>query len=208
MQTCIIGLGYRAGSGKDTVGDYLVERYGFKRVSFGDVVRRTVEGMLNLYEDGGEENNVYSPEFKTAPTRLGITGGQMLQRVGMGMRQALGDDIWVKLSDLTLHARLAKRIVITDVRFQNEAAEIKRLGGVLWEVYRPGIAQDDHVSETSGAHIKWDRQIYNGGTLAELATNVDTELNSSRPWWDGPLPPASGRDTPLPPRARAPRAST
>ena len=65
--------------------------------------------------------------------------------IGAGLRETLGEDIWVD--------RLKSRVraerwdsedgivyhVISDVRYVNEAAAIKRLGGEVWRIHRPGV---------------------------------------------------------------------
>lgn len=48
----ILGIAGRKGSGKDTVGDYLVARHGFVRVAFADPVKRVARDLWpHLGED-------------------------------------------------------------------------------------------------------------------------------------------------------------
>ena len=48
----IIGLGFKARSGKDTVADYLIENYGFKRLAFADALK---EGCRHIFELNDEQ---------------------------------------------------------------------------------------------------------------------------------------------------------
>ena len=47
----ILGLTGPPGSGKDTLADYLVEKYNFKRVAFADPIRAQVKFLLQLKTD-------------------------------------------------------------------------------------------------------------------------------------------------------------
>lgn len=174
----IIGLGYRAKSGKDTVGNYLVRQHGFTRIAFADRLKQ-VAGLLC------QTTEYDTSEFKEDLTPFGITGGQLLQRVGVALREAV-PGIWLDASGLRVKAQLCSRIVVTDVRFEDEAQLVKELGGHLWEVRR-GVAQDDHTSETSGAKIKWDRVIPNYGSLSDLRHEVDKQLSVVAPSFSRPI---------------------
>lgn len=60
--------------------------------------------------------------------------------------------------------------VITDCRFQNEAAMVRELGGQIWQVTRPGVSAGatGHVSDTDGSQFAPDRVIDNHGSLKTL----------------------------------------
>lgn len=160
----IIGFGYRAKSGKDTAGQHLVANYGFTRIANADALKEVVSIIT------GE--NAHDPEFKQSPTCLGVSGGSALQIIGVALRDKF-PDIWIKASGLEQTARFVDRVVVTDVRFQNEADAVKSLGGILVRINRPGFAGDSHTSEISGDTIKWDHVIDNVGTLAEFEAKVD-----------------------------------
>ena len=164
----LIGLGYRARSGKDTVAEHLGRMHEFEALAFASTLKRVVGMIVN--------SNPYYPEFKESLTVLGLTGGQALQQIGVKLRE-IDKDIWIKALDLSGRLGDSPHIVVTDVRFENEAAEIRRLGGVLVEVWRPGLPEDDHVSEQEGRRIKWDYTLDNSGTLDELYGRVDNMLD-------------------------------
>lgn len=160
MKRLIIGLGYRARSGKDTAGEHLVKYHGFKRIAFADRLKETVGAMLGV--------DAFDPEFKETLTPLGLTGGQVLQRVGVGLKSTLSENLWIQLADLEARSVVDPRIVITDCRFLSEAAAIKRLGGYLVEIQRPGVGLDRHISESEGAKIPWDFCLRNDGPVDQL----------------------------------------
>jgi hypothetical protein len=63
-------------------------------------------------------------------------------------------------------------LALTDVRFKNEAERIKKLGGVVWEVQRPGKESDGHASEQRLPEELVDHIIVNDGTLDDLREAV------------------------------------
>ena len=88
-------------------------------------------------------------------------------------RNYIADDIWVRC--LRARAEQFDRIVVDDVRFENEAQAIKDMGGEMWMIKRPSVVNDfDHPSE--GALDNWDgfdHFISNHGTLEEFRHAID-----------------------------------
>jgi len=162
----IIGIGYRAHSGKDTVGRILVQEFGFHRVGFADALK----DVCSIICFGAVFAHVRHGDFKEGITPLGMTGGQLLQKVGVALREAV-PGIWIESAHLLPRLITYGNIVVTDVRFEDEAKAIKDLGGILIEVRRY-VPQDDHISETEGAKIKWDHVIENNGSLVDLLHEV------------------------------------
>jgi hypothetical protein len=79
-------------------------------------------------------------------------------------------------------------VVVTDVRFPNEAQHIRDHGGLVVRVERPG-AQDDgaargssHPSESLVDTITPDRTLLNDGTLEDLATRVKSLMLPYAEW--------------------------
>lgn len=182
----LIGIGYRAGSGKDTVANYLRSNYAFKRAAFADRLKYVVVRLLDLNE--WQEDEVFTREFKDELQDFGLTGGQILQRVGVALREAI-PGCWIACAQIKSKL-VYNHIVVTDVRFEDEAAHIKQLGGELWEVRRP-VAHDTHVSETSGTKIQWDRVIHNTGTIADLNAEVARAFADAQRKHEARVHPAS-----------------
>lgn len=169
----IVGLGFKARSGKDTVGDYLVGEYGFTKIAFADALKEGCMAMFGLtYEQ------CYGSTKEVVDSFWGVTPRFILQKVGTEcMRQQFDPDIWVK----AVHKRVSRggKWVVTDCRFPNEAAAIKEWGGLVVRLDRPeagasgGIAQ--HPSEVAmEAYSEWDYIISNEGqSLNKLYSKVD-----------------------------------
>jgi hypothetical protein len=134
----------------------------------------------------------YSPIVQNGITRLvtQLTGRQYLQNLGNHARQVFGDTFWIDQvlpnpaqydaedkSD-RYHELLDPMypgidiLCVTDVRYPNEAERVKALGGVVWEVLRPGTGSDGHASEQPLPASLVDWQIHNDGDLDDLKDQV------------------------------------
>jgi hypothetical protein len=65
------------------------------------------------------------------------------------------------------------RVVISDVRFPNEAEAIKKLGGSVWRINRRNhSAANGHTSEHALDNYMFNHVIYNDGTVDDLTDEV------------------------------------
>lgn len=145
----IVGLAGYAGAGKDAAGAAFVHQ-GFTRRAFADPLK---DIALRIGWDGAKDD----------------TGRRLLQDLGVAAREVLGPDVWVNAA----LADLPPDVVVTDVRFPNEARAIQELGGRLVLVTRPGLGPvNDHVSETLPAIWDFDHELVNDGSLLDLRRSV------------------------------------
>lgn len=153
----LIGLIGRKQSGKDTFADYLVRHHGFVKYAFADPVKKICEIMFLL-----DAKQMTDPVLKeTLDGRWGATPRQMMQRVGTDMvRQIWGEDFWIENMDMRIQGG-HERIVVSDVRFPNEAGWIKKKGGVLVRIEDGKPHPDTHPSETLQASIIEDILVLN-----------------------------------------------
>lgn len=164
-----IGVTGYAQHGKDTVASVLVSEYGFKRLAFADALKE-----LALKVDPIVRN----PYLPAAEARLSWTVAKfgweeaksleevrrLLQELGTGAREILGDDIWTRIIARKMRSTYDP-VVISDVRFPNEAEMIHWHGGEIWRVIRitpEGASYDngigiDHPSEAQIADIDFDK---------------------------------------------------
>ena len=72
--------------------------------------------------------------------------------------------------------------IITDVRFPNEAAMVRQLGGQIWQIRRPGYEAGGtgHASDTAGGEFAPDLIVTNGGSLEELRATVLAAWHDAR----------------------------
>jgi hypothetical protein len=176
----IIGLTGYAQSGKDTVAKILVNNYGFTRIAFADKIREFLYETNPMYDsivgeplfvkakvdrDGWEEAKK-SPQIR-----------RLLQTSGVAARKLFGEDFWVKQALKGIE--FSGNYVIADVRFENEADEIKFTGGQIWRIKRLGVDPiNGHISETQMDGYPVDQIFVNNGTVNDLESLIKTRMLS------------------------------
>jgi len=169
----LIGLGFRKQSGKDTAGDLLVRNHGFRKLAFAAPLKTAAAAIFGFTDEqlNGSEKEVPDPFW-------GFTPRWALQELGTrGVRQAIREDVWVRSMEKKLSRipDFVPGVVITDVRFPNEADMILRRGGHVYRVDRPGLPElGEHASETAmESYDRWTGLLDNSGTLADLSVRVN-----------------------------------
>ena len=204
----IIGLTGPAGSGKDTVADLLVTHCGFYKMAFADALRAEVCDAfgvepLHLTQRNTKEHAtaalalskcndqafvdcvwrvVHQDDHKHCDVNAPRSPRQLMQWWGTDYRRRQRPDYWVAQAAQRLHGLLqshhTQRIVITDLRFNNEADMITRYGGMVWQVTRPGheVAPGAHISEVSGQAFAPKAVLHNAHDIKHLQQLVLAEF--------------------------------
>ena len=170
----ILGLNGYARAGKDTLGGLLVDEYGYQRRAFADQLKALAEHinpLVRIDTDGSvPEGHVFlqallhSPFSEQTPDweyakRVSSDVRVFLQHLGEGVRNVIGEDAWVRAVSRTMSVDGCP-YVITDVRYPNEAAWVRRMGGQVWRINRKGVgAANDHISETALDYFDFDQVI-------------------------------------------------
>lgn len=194
----IVGITGKAGSGKDTVADRLVDKHGFKKMSFAAPLKAVLYTMnpiigFDLYqpqrqlslreglEKYGEESikKLY-PEYR-----------KLLQRLGTEGIRSFDEEFWVKCAAKEIKAEPNDaRLVFTDTRFPNEAKAIQQAGWYksyilslpgatteLWTIHREAERKGEvvapHASEDHVGNMGEEREIDNNYELETLYDYVD-----------------------------------
>ena len=183
----LIGLTGLAGSGKDTVRGIL-EDTGFTGFAFADPIRQMLRELLT--SNGIDSAYMDDRALKEAEIpALGVSYRHMAQTLGTEWgRRCLGNDFWLRIAGAYMADISATAdadpvpFVISDVRFNNEATWIRKRGGVIWRIDRPGTAPvRAHASETQMAFIDVDATISNSGSLHALRYEVCMALEGVKP---------------------------
>lgn len=200
----IIGMTGRARAGKDTATGIILEwaeqngadftvRQGFadllKLSAFRALggaqsvsIEKAVQFCDELKQDGGDLE-VTLPTEPLSPIRsYAITGREFLQRYGTeAHREVFGADFWVNALFDYVEANGPDfgydLLVISDCRFDNEAAAVVERGGEVWEVTRPEHADElksglEHTSEAGVNSNFVSARIENNGTLDDLRSAI------------------------------------
>jgi hypothetical protein len=161
----IIGFCGLIGAGKTTAAKHLIDEHAFTRVRFAgplkDMMR--VLGLSPDHIDGA---------LKELPCELlgGKTPRWAQQSLGTEWgRDLIHPDLWINAWKQRAIKHL--RVVADDVRFLNEAAAIRSLGGITVRITRPGTIQQDHPSERQDFPVQYS--IDNEGSPEELAVKID-----------------------------------
>jgi hypothetical protein len=174
-----IALIGRARSGKDTVAARLVDS-GYTRVAFADPLKRALLDV-NPYVPTGPGITVrlesliadvgwdYAKDHYPEVRRL-------LQHTGQTVRE-LDPWFWVRAAMHSI-GRIWSPVVVSDVRYPNEAEALRDAGFRIVRIVRPdaGPLPGDasaHDSETALDDYRADALIHNGGSLAELHLRAD-----------------------------------
>jgi dephospho-CoA kinase len=179
----IIGLSGYARSGKDEVAKILVSEFNFERVAFADAIRDLLYQMNPMVDVTRLQTVVDALGWDVAKKHPDIRG--YLQDLGVGARKLFGDNFWINQA-LNPHiyehpiVGVNKDIVVTDVRFINEAETINSLGGQVWRIKRSGVDPvNQHVSEVALDYYKFDQILKNEGSLDDLRELVRKRKNFS-----------------------------
>jgi hypothetical protein len=204
----IIGICGFIGSGKDTVADYLTNFHEFRRESFANSLKDAVaqvfgwdrtmlEGRTKQAREWREQVDPWWADRLKMPE---LTPRWVLQHWGTEVcRHGFHDDIWIASLENKLR-NSEDDVVISDCRFPNEIAAIKRAGGQVVRVvrgpepewYDAALAFNRgengnmrwatsksqlnklkiHASETAWVGTKFDAVLDNNGSLDDLYLQI------------------------------------
>lgn len=189
----VIGFCGLAKSGKDAAGSF-AHGHGYDRFAFADKLKEALYalnpaiGIKNdqpvyvqaLVNQIGWDQAKHHPEVRRLLQRLGTECG----------RQTISEDIWITaVHNAILHYDFRTdpfRAAITDVRFPNEADYVRKNGGWVALVQRPGIEplKDDkgriHISEQHvlDGVLEPNYILSNNGSLEDLRSATENMIKN------------------------------
>ncbi|MFI2213024.1 hypothetical protein [Streptomyces sp. NPDC020141] len=173
-----IGIIGRARVGKDTAGQWLVDNRGYRRVAIADplkdvalkldpIVSSGVGGDLRLSHvmDAGHGWDGAKDRFPEVR--------RTLQELGSAVR-ALDEDFWLRqaLTKVQSANEAGVPCVITDVRYPNEAAALRRAGFHLIYIHRPDVEHLTHESEGALTARDADHVVINNESLGSFHREI------------------------------------
>jgi hypothetical protein len=178
----IIGIAGKARSGKDTTAQYLRDTPQFEPMSFAAPIKHAIQQMFNLNERhmNGDLKEVKLPFINKSPRELFQTLGTEWGR------ELIHPELWLHVASITVQqlqqTYLAQGtnlpgIVFSDIRFNNEAAWIRKQGGRIIHLLRDDAPQvAEHCSENGVTHFKGDYLIHNNSSLFDLYNTIDSVI--------------------------------
>ena len=191
----VIGLAGRLGSGKTELAR-ICEEKGYTRLYFALPLKQLVADLIGVGLDdiNGLKNvekdyNFGDKEYEIISVRTSIpldnvreemskhkckTVRQLLQVIGTDLIRENNKD-W-HVNEIRKMVQKDRDYVFDDVRFPNELALIRELGGICWYIVRPKLDNvSNHISETS---IRWQDcgtyVIINDGDLHTFTSRWET----------------------------------
>lgn len=192
----LIGISGKIGSGKDTVGAIIRDLYITNNNDLYEIKKfatktKIIASLLTgipveKFEDQEFKKTILGREWSKVNEFDGFSNvsflkmmsvRELLQKIGTdAMRNNVHKDTWVN----ALFADYSKdqKWIITDVRFPNEYNAIKKRGGIIIRINRPGYGTsmkelaEAHPSETALDGFDFDYIIENDDNLENLVKNV------------------------------------
>jgi hypothetical protein len=178
----LIGLAGPAGVGKDTAARYVADEFSLLQYAFASPIKDALEAM-------GFDRRVYDQdEVKDAPIPdLNVSYRKLAQTLGTEWGRAMHEEFWLMLGKRRFAAVQAmpkygayRGMVVSDVRFSNEANWIRQ-AGILIHIVGPArrlIAKDgsSHASEAGICKQQGDVVVTNTGSLTFLFGQLNATI--------------------------------
>jgi len=175
----IIGLCGAAGSGKDTTANILKNYLtSVEILAFAKPLKDAAKILFNFTEE-----QLHDPISKeVVDSRWNKSPREIFQWLGTQvLRNQIDKDFFIKHMEQRINQSDKDTIIITDIRFDNEAELIKNLGGIIIKIIRPNATTTKHNNHETEQGITMslvDEIILNNhNTLEELSNKVILTVN-------------------------------
>ena len=153
------------------MADYLVQNFEFIKISVAEPIKNACRDLFQLTDEHFQDRILKETKIPL----WGLTPREILQKVGTDLfRHHFDEQFWVKILDQRLTSfrhDSVENIVISDIRFQNEADTVRRHGGILVYIDRFSRSNDNHESERLNIE-RIDTIISNRGTINQYRDNI------------------------------------
>ena len=143
--TKLIGIAGPARAGKDTVAQYVCTNLLYRHYWFAKPLKEAARHMFGLSNRQlyGDLKEVKDKRWKKSPRKI-------LQTLGTEVaRDMFHKNIWILRAEQEFINCDRRGMVISDVRYENEAKWIRKMGGVIVHVRRKGAPKVRRLSQLS-----------------------------------------------------------
>ena len=174
----IIAFGHRRRVGKDCASRFLdtilkieARHLKVRRVSFASKLKdlcSQIYGWAGLQDEQYYEDH---PEYREEIlVEIGLSPRDIWINVGNKFREVYRNT-WL---DYAMRGVKADIVIISDMRFENEAKRVRELGGMLIKLTRSAAPISNDVSDSAlDKWTDWDKIIDNSGTMSSLNSQMD-----------------------------------
>lgn len=166
----LIGIHGLLNSGKDTVADYLQQLHpgAWNRYAFAKPIKEACNALFGFTPERFESRVLK----EQVDSYWGFSPRRAMQLLGTEYgRNMLRDDVWIRRAEQEhiLNLGKSKGTIITDVRFENEAAWVRSTpNSILIYLKTPNLVIDEkynHASEKGIVQLESDYEVYNDKSL-------------------------------------------
>ncbi len=173
----VIAFGHKRRVGKDTASRFLMTHFRIqmprKNIMKGSFANTLKDVSYIMYKWAGIKEGIYyenNPEerYKVIPA-LGMHVVDVWIKVGNLMR-SIYEGTWIEALMFNTNADI---LIISDLRYPNEAQKIRDMGGILIRIDRPDAPISNDVSDNAlNDWTDWDYIIHNKGTLKDYSNQI------------------------------------
>ena len=182
----IIGILGVKRSGKDTTADYLVTKYGYNKLAFAQPLKDACKILFDFSEDqmNSDSKEDVDPTWGVSPRIVfQYLGTDIFRKEIHKIMPDIENNFWVKVMENKIMSLKENnkdaKIIVSDVRFQNEIDMIHRLNGIIIKIERPSLKNiDTHESEKNICNLNGDIIIVNDKTINDLYDETDNIVNN------------------------------
>ncbi|CAH6421339.1 Kinase [uncultured virus] len=178
----IIGILGEKSSGKDTCADYLVNDFNFKKEIIAKPLKKVLKILFNFSDEQlyGDSKELIDANWGNSPrVILQYLGTDIFRKDIQKILPNIKDNFWINKIYHKYKFDKDTKMVISDVRFQNEVDVIHSMGGKILKIKRRSLNNNDnHESEKYIDLIdNYDFLLENDGTKEELYAKINEILN-------------------------------
>ena len=173
MNKVIYLTGGKAGSGKDTMADYLCKNYGCKRLAYADALKDYTSEKYNIDRNLFDTQEGKMKVIKVNDSELTIR--QLLINVSLE-KKINNENLWIDIVIQKILDSDNEFIVISDFRYPAEYYELtKKFDNVSTiKIVRNNVNLINDHSETALDAFDFDCIIYNNSDLKSLYSTIDS----------------------------------